>query len=169
MLSPLRPITGLLAAFAIFATSGAEAQLVRQQNTTLTFPAELPAATTFTTGNALGTLAFVAPIDIASPPGVTNRLFVLERGTGIQIVNLDTMTQSQFMPLAAYTGSESGLLSVAFHPNYNQNGYFYVFYSLRISSLTYQRVARFTATGTPGNYNAATTALPSTEGPGRPA
>lgn len=145
--------------------ANAHAQLVRQANSTLTLPADLPASTSFVTQNALGTLTFNAPIDVASAPGVTNRLFVLERGTGIQIVNLDTMTKSQFMPLAAYTASECGLLSVAFHPNYNQNGYFYVFYSLRISNLTYQRVARFTATGTPGNYNAATTALPSTEAP----
>ena len=141
------------------------AQLVREANTTLTLPAELPASTSFITQNALGTLTFTNPIDVASPPGVTNRLFVLERGAGIQIVNLDTLTKSQFMPLAAYTASECGLLSMAFHPNYNQNGYFYLFYSLRISNQTYQRVARFTATGTAGNYNAATTALASTEAP----
>ncbi len=152
---------------AVFLTWGlaTHAQLVRQANTTLTLPAELPVATGYITQNALGSLTFNGPIDVASPPGMTNRLFVLERGVGIQIVNLDTMTQSQFMPLAAYTNSECGLLSVAFHPNFNQNGYFYVFYSLRISNQTYQRVARFTATGTPGNYNAAMTALPSTEAP----
>lgn len=143
----------------------AHAQLVREAATSVNLPAELPSATGFTTQNALGTLTFTNPIDVASPPGVTNRLFVLERGTGIQIVNLDTLTKSTFMPLAAYTASECGLLSVAFHPNYNQNGYFYVFYSLRISNLTYQRVARFQATGSPGNYHAATTALPSTEAP----
>ncbi len=155
----------LFVAFFLVLVAIARAQLVREANTTLTLPTELPAATGYTTQNALGALTFTSPIDVASPPGVTNRLFVLERGTGIQIVNLDTMTKSQFMPLAAYTNSECGLLSMAFHPNYNQNGYFYVFYSLRISSLTYQRVARFTATGTAGNYNAATTALASTQAP----
>jgi len=143
----------------------AHGQLVRVANTTLTLPDNLPTATGYTTQNALGSLSFSSPIDVASPPGVTNRLFVLERGAGIQIVNLDAMTKSTFMPLAAYTGSESGLLSMAFHPNYNQNGYFYVFYSLRISNQTYQRVARFQATGTAGNYNAATTALASTAAP----
>ena len=153
--------------FALFftLTLAAHAQLVRQANSTLTLPAELPVATGYTTQNALGALTFSSPIDVASPPGVTNRLFVLERGAGIQIVNLDTMTKSTFMPLAAYTSSECGLLSMAFHPNYQQNGYFYLFYSLRISNQTYQRVARFTATGTAGNYHAATTALASTEAP----
>ena len=143
----------------------ASAQLVREAATTLNLPAELPIATGYTTENALGSLSFVSPIDVASPDGVTNRLFVLERGTGIQIVNLDTMSKSTFMPLAAYTNSECGLLSMAFHPNYNQNGYFYLFYSLRISNQTYQRVARFQATGTDGSFNSASTALASTEAP----
>lgn len=161
------------AAFLCLALSG-NAQLVRQENTTIALPSELPVATGYTTQNALGALTFTAPIDVASPPGVTNRLFVIERGTGIQIVNLDTMTKSTFLDLAAFltaqgrpltTNSECGILSMAFHPNYNQNGYFYVFYSIRISNLTYQRVGRFTATGTAGNFNAATTAAGSTESP----
>ncbi|MES2982898.1 MAG: PQQ-dependent sugar dehydrogenase [Verrucomicrobiota bacterium] len=143
----------------------AHGQLVRQAASTLNFPASLPIATGYTTENALGSLTFSSPIDVASPPSVTNQLFVLERGTGIQIVNLDTMSKSTFMSLAAYTSSECGLLSMAFHPNYNQNGYFYVFYSLRISNQTYQRVARFQATGTAGNYNAATAAQASTLAP----
>jgi glucose/arabinose dehydrogenase len=171
----------LLLALSLCLSIAAQAQLVRQANTTLTLPAELPAATTFTTANALGTLTFAGPIDMASPPGITNRLFVVERGVGIQIVDLDTMTKSPFMDLAAYltaqgrpltVNSEAGLLSMAFHPNFNQNGYFYLFYSLRISSQTYQRVARFTATGTAGNFNAAisaaittVTANPATESP----
>ena len=140
-------------------------QLVRQAASSLNLPASLPITTGFTTENALGAMTFTSPIDVASPPGVTNRLFVLERGIGIQIVNLDTMAKSTFMPLAAYTVSECGLLSMAFHPNYNQNGFFYLFYSLRINNLTYQRVARFQATGTAGNYNAATTASASTLAP----
>lgn len=155
----------LLITLALCLAGIARAQLVREAATTLNLPASLPIATGFTTQNALGTLTFSLPIDVASPPGVTNRLFVLERGAGIQIVNLDTMVKSTFMPLAAYTNSECGLLSMAFHPNYNQNGYFYLFYSLRISNLTYQRVARFQATGTAGNFNAATSALDSTLSP----
>ena len=161
---------------ALFLSLGiaAHGQLVRQANTTLTLPAELPASTSFLTENALGALTFTGPIDVASPPGVTNRLFVVERGIGIQMVNLDTMAKSTFMDLATHLtaqgrplwiNSEAGLLSMAFHPNYNQNGYFYLFYSLRISGLTYQRVARFTATGTAGNFNAATVADAATESP----
>ncbi|MEO7318916.1 MAG: PQQ-dependent sugar dehydrogenase [Chthoniobacteraceae bacterium] len=163
-----------LASVACLCLGTAHAQLVRQASTTLTLPADLPIATGYTTQNALGTLTFSAPIDVASAPGVANRLFVVERNTGLQIVNLDTLTKSTFLDLATYltsqgtpvnTGSESGILSTAFHPNYNQNGYFYIFFSLNISGQLHQRVARFRATGTAGNYNAATTALGSTQQP----
>lgn len=152
----------------------AHGQLLRQANTTLNLPAELPVATGYTTQNALGSLTFSNPIDLASPPGVRNRLFVIERNTGIQIVNLDTMTKSTFLPLASYlqsqgrplnTGSECGILSLAFHPDYNQNGWFYVFYSFNIGGQLHQRVARFTATGTAGDFNVATVAAGATESP----
>jgi glucose/arabinose dehydrogenase len=148
----------------------AEAQLARQANSTLTLPADLPSATGYTLQNALGSLTFSSPIDVASPPGVTNRLFVVERNNGIQLVNLDTSSKSTFLNLTALlaalpsptptldTGGECGLLSVAFHPNYNQNGYFYIFHSLTINTQRHERVARLKASGTPGNYNAATTA-----------
>ena len=154
-----------LLALSLGLGAAAHGQLVRQAAATLNLPAELPAATAFTTENALGTLVFSNCIDVASAPGVKNKLFVVERLAGIQLVNLDTMTKTMFMPVSPYTQGESGLLSMAFHPNYNQNGYFYLFYSFKAGAQLCQRVARFTATGTPGNYNAATSALPSTEAP----
>jgi glucose/arabinose dehydrogenase/mono/diheme cytochrome c family protein len=143
----------------------APAQLTRQANTTLNLPASLPSATGYTTANALGTLSFSSPIKLATLPGITNRLFVVERNNGIQMVNLDTMAKSTFLNLATYltaqstplaTDGESGFLGLAFHPNYNQNGYLFVFYSVTISGQRYERVARFQASGTAGNYNAAT-------------
>ncbi len=152
----------------------ADAQLVRVAAPSINLPAELPVATNYTTQNALGSLTFTNPIDLASPPGVANRLFVIERGTGIQIVNLDTMTKSTFLPLSTYltsvsrpltTTSECGILSMVFHPNYNQNGYFYVWFSCTIGGQLHQRISRFTATGTAGNYNAATVADGATEAP----
>lgn len=142
--------------------SPARAQLVRQANTTLTLPADLPTATGYTVQNALGSLTFSAPIAVRAQPGVTNRLFVVERGGTIQLVDLaaSPMTKTAFLDLATFLSGqgtpltqdgECGLLSVAFHPNYTQNGYIYVFYSFKNSgsSQIYQRVARFTVNGTP--------------------
>ncbi|MFL6514578.1 MAG: PQQ-dependent sugar dehydrogenase [Chthoniobacterales bacterium] len=132
---------------------------VHAGNTTLNLPADLPAASGYTTENALGALTFAAPIAIVSPPGETNRLFVVERGGTIQVVNnlTTTPTKQKFLDLPAYlsatgggsisTDSEQGLLGLAFHPNYAQNGYFYVFYSVAISegggTKVFERVAVF--------------------------
>src|SRR5947208_16329707 len=76
------------------------AQLVRQQNTTLAFPAELPVTTAYDTENALGTLTFANPICIASAPGETKRVFIVERGDSevflpatIQAVDLSAKPQ----------------------------------------------------------------------------
>lgn len=170
----LRPtLLFLLAAVAV-----SRAQLVRQPNTTLNLPASLPAPTGYVFENAIGTTIFNRPIALRTLPGVTNVLFVVERGGTIQRVNLDTNTKSTFLDLATYltgqgtpvnTSSESGLLSMAFHPNYQQNGLFFVFYSFNSTTATgsqlHQRVARLQATGTPGNYHAAVTVNAATHTP----
>jgi uncharacterized repeat protein (TIGR03806 family) len=140
-------------------------QLVRQPNSTLSFPSTLPAPGAYATENAFGALTFSLPICVRSLPGVTNRLFVVERNSGIQRVDLTTNTKSSFLNLSSFltaqgtpldVGGECGFLSFAFHPSYNQNGFLYVFYSVTVAGQRHQRIARFRATGTPGNFNAST-------------
>ena len=139
-----------LACLLLAFPAAAQAQLVREANTTLNLPEELPAATGYQTENALGDLRFSNPIDVASPPGVKDRLFVIERRTGIQLVNLNGMTKTPFITLNTYLSSEgrplrvdgdNGILSLTFHPNYNENGYFFVFYSYEVGRTIFQRVA----------------------------
>lgn len=172
------PITLLV----ITSAGCAFAQLVRVPNTTLAMPSALPPeATGYTSENAFGSLTFSRPIAIRNVPGQTSHLFVVERNSGIERVNLTTNTRSTFLALKTHldstsnpqrrlaTTSENGILSMAFHPNYKQNGFFYVFYSTNITSNSieqlYQRVSRFQASGTPGSYDLATTANPATEAP----
>jgi glucose/arabinose dehydrogenase/mono/diheme cytochrome c family protein len=147
-----------------------------QGNTTLNLPADLPAAAGYTTENALGTLTFSQPIAIATPPGETNRLFVVERTGKIQVVtNLSTAPSAQvFLDLPAFltatgggtlsTVSEQGFLGLAFHPNYAQNGYFYIFYSVTINEngtdRTFERVARFTRSQNNANQADTSTFFP---------
>lgn len=74
------------------------------------------------------------PVQIAAAPDGTNRLFVVEQTGRIKVFpNVDSVTSSTiFLDLSGaitYTGGEEGLLSIAFHPSYATNGYFYVFYS----------------------------------------
>lgn len=163
-------------------TQALPGQLVRVANTTLNLPASTPPETggtlTYATVRALPTgVDFSNPMMTAYPPGETSRLYVMERGGKIwRLAGLGTSSVSKtlFMDLGDYlngqphkltTGDENGMLAMAFHPDYNQNGYFYLYYSVIVGSQLHQRLARFKATGTAGNYRAASAAEASTESP----
>ncbi len=115
-----------------------------------------PAIYGYTTVNAFPGLGFGQPVCIASVPGETNRLFVLDKlGRMYVITNLVNPNLTVFMDLSGrvYTGSESGLLGVAFHPGYATNRFFFVFYSASTNgagSGLIQRLSRFqTSMGNP--------------------
>src|ERR1051325_1600848 len=115
----------------------------------------------YTTSNAFPGLSFGRPLCLASPPGETNRLFVLEQGGHMYVITtLASPNITTFLDLSGRvnSSSESGLLGLAFHPGYETNGYFYLFYSLNTNwngqgSGLYQRISRFQTTAT--NANAA--------------
>ncbi len=150
-------------AFVASLAAYAEGPLQRLPNTTLTnFPAQ-PPQFGYTVTNAFTGLTFSEPVCIASPPGETNRLFILEKGGSIVVItNLASPNRRVFMSLPVFTSSESGLLGMAFHPNYVSNGYFYVFSSRNISTTqgsgNHQCISRFQVTATNANI-----ALPTTE------
>jgi len=95
--------------------------------------------------NAFPQLSFSQPLDLQSPDDGTNRIFVAEKGGRIRVftneptVNEDTV----FLDLSANlsTVSEQGLLGLAFHPNYQSNGFFYVYYT---PTAGLSQVSRFT-------------------------
>ncbi len=150
----------LLGSLAL-AASPLQAQLVRRVNTSIKLPSVQPEPSGYTTVNALGSLTFNAPIFVASIPGDSTRLYVVERGGRVQVVtNLaGTPVKSEFLNLAAVTGvsglttgGENGLLSLAFHPNFASNREFFIFYSFNSGGLR-QRIARLRAES--GNPNRA--------------
>jgi glucose/arabinose dehydrogenase len=75
----------------------------------------------------------VDPINIASAPDGSGRLFVVERIGRIRIVDPDgTLLPTPFLDISRTVKSdylEQGLLGLAFDPNYETNGYFYVNYT----------------------------------------
>jgi hypothetical protein len=75
---------------------------------------------------------FDSPLYVAAPPG-DPRLFVVEQTGRIRIVSGGQVLATPFLDLSAKisSGGERGLLSVAFHPDYARNGYFYVDYTDR--------------------------------------
>jgi glucose/arabinose dehydrogenase len=74
------------------------------------------------------------PLYVCSPPGDTHRLFVCEHAGKIKIIKDGVLLGTNFIDLdpiiAGGSGSdERGLLGLAFHPDYANNGKFYVDYS----------------------------------------
>lgn len=73
---------------------------------------------------------FNDPIEMAHTGD--ERLFVVEQGGIIKILNADgTTNQNPFLNISTIisAGGERGLLGLAFHPDYTNNGYFYVNYT----------------------------------------
>lgn len=130
----------------------ASAQLVREANTTLRMPL-YPATVGLTSTNAFGDLRFFGnPVGLATPPGETNRLFVIEQtGTIHVITNLASPTKSTFLDLTSRVkfsiNGEEGLLGLTFHPGYATNGWFFVFYTTWTnqfdSNTRHDRLSRF--------------------------
>jgi glucose/arabinose dehydrogenase len=80
---------------------------------------------------------FVSPIGLVSPPDNSERLFVIDQAGKIWIVDKDwNKLATPFIDLTSKMVTldpgfdERGLLGLAFHPNYEGNGLFYVYYQL---------------------------------------
>ncbi|MCB9851179.1 MAG: PQQ-dependent sugar dehydrogenase [Phycisphaerales bacterium] len=71
-------------------------------------------------------------VSLAAPPDDYNRLFVCEQNTGrVRIIKNGVLLETPFLDIGALasSGGERGLLSIAFHPDYANNGYFFVDYT----------------------------------------
>jgi glucose/arabinose dehydrogenase len=92
---------------------------------------------------------FTQPLYVCAPAGDTQRLFVVEKAGVIKIIKNGTTLGTPFLnidPLVNSVASERGLLSMAFHPNYGSNGFFFVSYTDNAGSSV---VARYTVSGNP--------------------
>ncbi|MFV1994646.1 MAG: sorbosone dehydrogenase family protein [Verrucomicrobiales bacterium] len=78
---------------------------------------------------------FAFPLFLCSPPGDNDRLFIIEKSSGLILIYKKSTDATQpdasaFLAVPNLTtNSEKGLLGLAFHPNYATNGYFYVYAS----------------------------------------
>ncbi|MBI5915319.1 MAG: PQQ-dependent sugar dehydrogenase, partial [Bacteroidetes bacterium] len=91
---------------------------------------------------------FVRPVDITNCGD--DRLFIVSQTGYIWIVDENGIKlPNPFLNIDAIVGSsgnEQGLLGLAFHPNYAQNGYFYVNYTNNNGDT---RISRFSVSGDP--------------------
>ncbi len=85
----------------------------------------------------LVTSGLVRPTFATHAPGDDQRLFIVEKLGKIRILDLETETLNSdyFLDIdslvtgGSSTNDERGLLGLAFHPDYQNNGYFYVCYT----------------------------------------
>ena len=84
---------------------------------------------------AFPNLNFEYPVEIQNANDDSDRLFVVEQRGRIKVFqnNQSTSSQQTFLDMRSVVsfsaGQEIGLLGLAFHPNYKQNGYFYVYHT----------------------------------------
>jgi glucose/arabinose dehydrogenase len=72
-----------------------------------------------------------APVHAALAPGEPGRLYVVEQPGRIRVLEDGALQEEAFLDITdqVKSGGEQGLLSVAFHPDYEANGLFYVDYT----------------------------------------
>jgi glucose/arabinose dehydrogenase len=77
--------------------------------------------------------SFDSPVYVTSPPADKRRLFVVEQGGKVLVVKDSKTLGTPFLDVSdkIVSGSEQGLLSIAFAPDYASSGLFYVFYTDR--------------------------------------
>ncbi|WMJ73962.1 PQQ-dependent sugar dehydrogenase [Cytophagaceae bacterium ABcell3] len=84
------------------------------------------------------------PTDIAHASDGSGRLFVLEKeGIVKTIPGADVFLDISEQVFIDHT--EMGLLGIAFHPDFENNNYFYLYYSTNIDGSHHSRVSRFQA------------------------
>jgi len=105
-------------------------------------PADLPGLTTVKIASGLA-----KPVFLTAPLADTTRLFILEQHTGlIKIYKNGAILPTPFLDIHDQIsfGNEQGLLSLAFHPDYQNNGYFFINYTNTSGTLI---ISRFTVSG----------------------
>jgi uncharacterized repeat protein (TIGR03806 family) len=150
-------------AFLACATLASAQALIRVPAASLQVGAT-PTSADYSTTPAFPALSFDQPVAVVSPPGEARRLFVVEKTGRIWVIP-DTAaaapTRTLFLDLtdrvtvSASNNDERGLLALAFHPGFAQNGQFFVWYTVTATTAAggglHNRLARFRTTATDGN------------------
>ena len=72
-----------------------------------------------------------SPVFVTHAPGDADRLFIVEQAGRIKVLKNGVLLGTPFLDVDPLTtgGGERGLLGLAFHPDYQQNGYFFLYYT----------------------------------------
>ena len=92
-----------------------------------------------------------SPMQIANAHDGSSRLFVVEQAGTIRVYKNGALLTTPFLDIHTIVTccGEQGLLSVAFHPDYASNGYFYVYYINKLASPGDITIARYSVSADP--------------------
>ena len=104
----------------------------------------------YTLQDAFPNLIFSRAVDLQHAGDLSDRLFIVDQLGVIKIIQNDATVNStkNFLDIAdsVVYGGERGLLGLAFHPEYENNGYFYVNYTT--GTTLKSRISRFSVSTT---------------------
>jgi glucose/arabinose dehydrogenase len=99
------------------------------------------------------------PVDIQPANDGSGRLFILEKNGFIRVYENGQLREAPFLDISDRVnegGNEMGLLGLAFHPDYEKNGYFYVNYT---GAGGHTRISRFQSDGSDADKTSETILL----------
>ncbi len=97
---------------------------------------------------------FKQPLFVTAAGGDSTRLFVVEQPGSIRVVKEGEVLAKPFLDITRIVNdnaNERGLLGLAFHPDYESNGWFYVHYTNRRGDIV---IARYAVSGDLDRANA---------------
>lgn len=99
-----------------------------------------------------------APVDIVNAHDGSNRLFIVQQGGIIRVWNGSSLSNFVDISSIISTGGERGLLSMAFHPNFNgtSNRFFYVYYTNTNGNIEISRYQTLAGNSNTGDANTQT-------------
>src|SRR5690606_16806969 len=79
-----------------------------------------------------------SPVLLTNAKDGTRRMFIVERGGVIKVVQPGSTTPTNFMTITTrvLSGGERGLLGLAFHPDFENNNFFFVNYTRQTDGAT---------------------------------
>jgi glucose/arabinose dehydrogenase len=108
--------------------------------------------------NPFITTGLTSPVFLTQPLN-DGRIFVVEQAGRIRVIRDGVLQTTPFLDISTrvLSGGERGLLSVAFHPQYATNRFFYVYFTTQTNGDI--RIERFTTTANPEIADPATSTL----------
>lgn len=85
------------------------------------------------------------PVHIAVAPDASDRLYVVEQAGVVRVVERGRLRPEPFLDIRdrVESGGEKGLLSIAFHPRYRDNGLLFLDYTARDAKGLHTRISRW--------------------------